>query len=368
MLRPADHFHGSDLEKIEALYNVRKEDIVNFSANVNPLGISARLREYLAAHLDVVSSYPDREYTLLRRAIAKYCAASERKILVGNGSTELISMSIRMANPRRALILGPAYSEYEREVRLSGGSCLYFPLKAAEDFVLSEAELTAALKGGIDLLILCNPNNPTSSVIPAGQMRRIMETCSRLGIPVIVDETYIEFTEDPQAVSCIPLTDEYEHLIVLRGVSKFFAAPGLRLGYAVTGDPALISGALSRQDPWTVSSLADIAGQFLFTDTEYIRQTRELIGRERARIWQALSALEGVRPYPPHANFILARLTRGGLSADGLFEYLIRRGLMIRDCSSFPFLDRTWFRFCFMLPNDNDRLLEGIREFLENGD
>jgi len=362
-----NQFHGSDLEAVARAYGLKKEEITSFSANVNPLGLSPVCREGLSRRVDVISSYPDRTYTGLREAIAAYCHTNKESILVGNGSTELISLMIRLRRPRTALLLEPAYSEYEREIRLAGGSCRYLPLREEAGFALQEEELAAALENHIDLLMLCNPNNPTSTIVNAAQMERILSLCKRLGVFVIVDETYIEFAPDWENATSIPLTKAYENLVVLRGVSKFFAAPGLRLGYAVMGDASLLRAALEEQNPWTVSSLADEAGRLLFSDTAYIRQTRALIDCERQKIWQALCHMESIKPYYPHANFILARLLNPSQRAGGLFHMAIRRGMMIRDCSSFPCLDGQYFRFCFMLPDDNDRLLTCIREFLEMG-
>ena len=362
MLKPADHFHGSDLETIEKQYGIRRDDIVSFSANVNPLGLSDHVKETLADRLDVITTYPDREYTSLRRAIGDYCDADYRHIIVGNGSTELISLMIQLRHPKKALVLGPTYSEYEREVILTGGSCTYFPLQEASAFSLDEASLYECLEQGVDMFLLCNPNNPTSSLISRAQMRRILDACKRLDIFVAVDETYIEFTEDIAATSSVALTEYYNNLVVLRGVSKFFASPGLRLGYAVTGNEQIIRTVREKQNPWTVSSVADLAGRLLFSDTEYIRQTKHLIFTERRRICEALSRMKGIRFYPPAANFVLVHILKEGLTADELFDKAIRQGLMIRNCSTFPFLDHTYFRLCFMMPQDNDRLLQCIAE------
>lgn len=364
MLKPADHFHGSDLETIEKQYGIRRDDIVSFSANVNPLGLSDYVKKTLADGLDVITTYPDREYTALRHAIGDYCDADYRHVIVGNGSTELISLMIRLRHPKKALVLGPTYSEYEREVTLAGGSCTYFPLREETDFSLDEDALNDCLRQGVDMFLLCNPNNPTSSLIPRAQMRRILDICKRLDIFVAVDETYIEFTEDVAAASSVPLTEYYNNLVVLRGVSKFFASPGLRLGYAVTGNEQIIRTVCEKQNPWTVSSVADLAGRLLFSDTDYIQRTKELIFSERKRICESLSHMSGIRFYPPAANFVLVHILKEGLTADELFDKAIRQGLMIRNCSTFPFLDHTYFRFCFMNPKDNDRLLQCISEFL----
>lgn len=364
-MKPKEHFHGSDLEKIERTYNIKKEDIIQFSANVNPLGISFALRKTLAEHIDAISTYPDREYTSLRRCIARYANTDPRNIVVGNGSTELISLFIRITHPDKALIVGPTYSEYEREVAMGGGRSHYFSLTEASEFCLDTAALTEELSRDVDLLILCNPNNPTSSVIRHAQMREILDYCKRRSITVLVDETYVEFTEDVEDVTAIPLTEYYNNIVILRGISKFFAAPGLRLGYAVCGSRDLLQKIEQCKNPWTINSLAAIAGEIMFTDDEYIRQTRELISGERRRILAALEASPAFQPYQPHANFVLVKILKENLTSSDVFEAAIRRNLMIRDCSTFPFLNDKYFRFCFMLPEQNDALLRVLGELAD---
>jgi threonine-phosphate decarboxylase len=358
MVEQKEHFHGSDLEKIEAVYGIKKESIISFSANVNPLGISYKLRKGLAEHIDAITTYPDREYTALRKCIAAYAGTDYQNILVGNGSTELISLVIQIQHPRKALIIGPTYSEYEHEVSLGGGRSHYFRLKERDDFALNIEELQEALYQDIDLLVLCNPNNPTSSQIDRRSMRAILDTCKEKGIFVMVDETYVEFSESADEVTSIPLTEYYNNIIILRGISKFFAAPGLRLGYAVCGNRQLLKEIDSKKNPWTINSLAAVAGEIMFRDEEYIRDTKQLISTERERICRILSDCPGVKYYPPHGNFILVRILKDDVTSQDLFEEAIRKGLMIRDCSTFPFLDNKYIRFCFMNPRDNDALLE----------
>lgn len=359
-----EHFHGSDLEKIQALYHIKKEDIISFSANVNPLGISHRIRRELASHLDVISRYPDREYTALRCAMAAYAGTAPENILVGNGATELISLFVQNLKPKKAMILGPTYSEYERAVTLAGGSTVCYPLQEKEDFQLNTDSLCACLSSDLDLLILCNPNNPTGTAVNRTQLRPVLEVCRRLQIFVLIDETYVEFTPQESEISAIPLTDEYKNLVILRGTSKFFAAPGLRLGYAVTGDVSLISKAEGRKDPWGINSIAELAGQLMFSDADYITQTRELIFGERTRLFRELSSWPSIKLYPTMGNYQLVRILKEGVTSGQVFDHCIRQGLMIRDCSSFPTLDNTYFRFCFMMPQDNDLLVQALREIL----
>ena len=187
-MKKKPEFHGSDLEKIADYYHLDREKIVLFGANVNPLGLSAQVKKDLAEHLDIISSYPDRDYTDLKKAIAAYTNTSPEHIVVGNGSTELISLLISQRAPKRALLLGPTYSEYARELNLVGGTLEYYNLKEEQDFRLDISDLTDTLKSDIDLLIICNPNNPTSSAISTADMKKLLTVCRSLGIFVMIDE------------------------------------------------------------------------------------------------------------------------------------------------------------------------------------
>ena len=284
-----DHFHGSDLEKIEEIYGIKKEDITSFSANVNPLGISPKLKEALAEHIDVITSYPDRE---LHLSSQEHCPVyPHRRVPHHRGQRRHgADLSfIQIEHPKKALIIGPSYSEYEREIELGGGTALYYPLKEANDFALDVPHFLGKLNETIDLLVICNPNNPTSTAINRADMRRILDECKSYGIYVMVDETYVEFAPDTDALTSIPLSHIYSNLIILRGISKFFASPGLRLGYAVTGNQDSDQG-----DQWPEKSVdhqfwPKVAGELMFSDEDYIRETRALIGEERTRIYGILS-------------------------------------------------------------------------------
>ena len=362
MIQHKDHFHGSDLEKIEQYYGIKKEEITSFSANVNPLGISPALRRTLSEKIDVITTYPDRDYVTLRGCIAEYAGTDYENIIVGNGSTELISLFIQIEHPGKAIVIGPTYSEYEREISLGGGTTLYYPLKESDGFLLNTADFISCLKDDIDLLVLCNPNNPTSTCITNKSMRVILDACKQHGIYVMIDETYVEFADQMNQITSVPLTNYYNNLIILRGTSKFFAAPGLRLGYAITGNRDLIKTINTRKNPWTINSLAAIAGEIMFQDEEYIRATKALISSERKRMYELFEKREDLRVYQPTANFMLVKILRNELTSQDLFDRAIRRGMMIRDCSTFPFLDDKYIRFCFMEPEKNDELAACIIE------
>ena len=180
----------------------------------------------------------------------------------------------------------------------------------------------------------------------------------------MIDETYVEFAPDVNAVTAVPLTKDFSNLMVLRGVSKFFAAPGLRLGYAVSGNLDFLKKMREKQIPWSLNSIGAFAGELMFKDTKYIEETRSLILSERDRMYRLLSKMPGCTAYTPYANFILVRIRKDGLTSFDVFEKCIKRGLMIRDCSSFQCLDGEFIRFCIMMPEDNTKLLDVLRTVL----
>ena len=261
-------FHGSDIEKICEYYHLNKEDIVKFGANVNPLGLSSKVRDALASNIDLFSSYPDRNYTSLRNTISEYCNIPADFILPGNGSSELISLLIQERAPKHTLILGPTYSEYSRELSFSGSTQEYYHLQEERDFFLDIDDLCKTLENGYDFLILCNPNNPTSSAITQNELRKLIAFCAKHNIFVMIDETYVEFAPDINEITAVPLTQEFTNLMVLRGVSKFYAAPGMRLGYGVTGNMDFLAKMREKQTPWSLNSLGAYAGELMFKDQE----------------------------------------------------------------------------------------------------
>ena len=342
-------FHGSDIEKICEYYHLNKEDIIKFGANVNPLGLSSKVRDSLASNIDLFSSYPDRNYTSLRNTISEYCNIPADFILPGNGSSELIALVIQEKAPKHTLILGPTYSEYSRELSFSGSTQEYYHLQEKRNFCL-------------DVDDLCKTNNPTSSAIPQDDLRKLASFCDKHDIFVMIDETYVEFAPDINEITAVPLTQEFTNLMVLRGISKFYAAPGMRLGYGITGNMDFLAKMREKQTPWSLNSLGAYAGELMFKDQEYIQKTRNLILSERDKLYKELKEIPTYKVYPAYANFILLKIQKPGLTSSDAFEACIKEGLMIRDCASFQCLDGEFIRFCIMMPEDNTRLLNVLKQ------
>jgi len=357
-------FHGSDLEQIEAYYGIPADQIISFSANVNPLGLSPKFRQSMLDHVDAVISYPDREYKDLRAAISAYCGAPFDDILAGCGATDLISRFIRTGMPRKVMLIDPTYSEYAREISLEGGELISYPLDEKKEFRLDVPELCSSLDDSYDLLIMCNPNNPTGFALRHEGLRELFRCCDKHNINVLVDETYVEFADDMDEITSVPLTREFQNVIVLRGVSKFFAAPGLRLGYAVTSNKKIRDRMNSTKNPWAINSIAALSGAEMFRDTGYIEKTKTFISKERARLVEILRGEANLHVYDPSANFILMRILKENVTSEEVFEHAVKDGLVLRDCSSFPGLGSSHIRFCFCLPQQNDLLIRKIFEMV----
>ena len=178
----------------------------------------------------------------------------------------------------------------------------------------------------------------------------------------MIDETYVEFAPDIEAVSAVSLIPKYDNFMIIRGVSKFYAAPGLRFGYGMTSNEAFLKDLLLYQNPWSLNSIAAYAGERMFSDTDYYAKTRELICSERTYMFDELEKNPNFKPYKAYANFILVEILKEGITSFDVFEKAIKNRLMIRDCSSFESLAGEFFRFCIMNPADNRRLLDVLNQ------
>lgn len=359
------HFlHGGDLDAISNAYGIRRSEIIDFSGNINPLGISPLAKEEIANNLDLISTYPDRNYNSLRQSISNYVSVAPEHIIVGNGSTELISLMIQMKKPKELLILGPTYSEYEREASLAGSNIRYFRLEEEEDFKVDVSRLTDQLTSKIDMLVICNPNNPTSTCIHTPELKIILDKCKENDIFVMIDETYVEFASDVASVSATSLIPDYDNFLILRGISKFFSAPGLRLGYGMSSNQALIDHMNNFKNPWTTNILASLGTEAMLRDHAYITKTKTMFDEQRALIYQELLTWDQIKVYKPEANFVLFKLLDPAIKGEEIFEKMLMQKMLIRDASSFPFLNHRFLRFCFLLPEQNKALLLALKKEL----
>jgi len=351
-------FHGGNIYRYPY-------PVIDFSANINPLGVPPRVRKAVVEKLDLLVHYPDPEYIAPREAAARYCRVSKENVILGNGATEIIFQLFRALKPDRVLAPVPLFSEYERAARLGGAEFVPIVLDWENGFALSPQLLFENLKQvGAQMLMLCNPNNPTGKLLDRDTMKAVIETAKSLSVTVVVDETFIEFTEDYPDSSVLSFASEFDNVVVLRALTKFFALPGLRAGYAWVGSEEALSRLLLTKEPWSVNLLAACAMEVVFDDADYITASRAWIAEERAYFCDRLAEFRDLVVFPPAANFVLCRINRPDLDAARLKALLLNDGFLIRDASNFRGLDSRFIRIAIKSRQDNQSLITCLKRYL----
>ena len=351
--------HGGTVFAVARHLGVQPEELLDFSASINPLGPAPGVREAVGAAFDRLVHYPDSEAAELREALARHHGLVPEHICVANGSTELIYLMPRLVSGRRGLVIAPPFSEYARSLLREGWTVDYLDLSPDGGFSLSPEALERRLADGYDLLFLGNPGNPTGKLITRGEIAALFQLCRRHGAFLVIDEAFIDFSEEESAKSLVAGTGGG---VVLRSLTKFYAIPGLRLGYAV-GCREVIARLAALRAPWSVNTLAQAAGLASLADPAYAARTRGFIAAERERLAAGLTALPGLSVYPSAANYLLVRLG-GGLTAGELAAGLLAARILIRDCASFRGLDERFFRVAVRSREENDRLVDAVAELL----
>jgi threonine-phosphate decarboxylase len=353
------HDHGGNLRALSESTGTPAGQILDFSANINPLGLSPRVEAAIREAIPMAVHYPDPEATALRFALAVYHGFSPDCVLPGHGSTELIYLLARALRPRSAVVLHPAFSEYEAALELAGCH-VERALAREEDGFLPRASSFVSWVAGHDCIILANPNNPSGSLIPRDALLALVEVCEARGVTVVVDEAFIDFVEGGSLKEWL---DRFSRLVLLRSMTKFFALPGLRLGYVLA--PHHLMGRLSPwREPWSVSRLAEAAGVAALEDREYQESSRLLIPGWREALATGLQKFGSFRVFPGVANYLLVKLLDPRWNAPTLRAALLKQGIAIRDCSSFPGLDSRFVRLAVRRPEENQTLLGALETLL----
>ena len=314
------------------------------------------LRAYHQAAADL-SHYPEIEGHSLRQALAAQLGMNPENVLAGGGSTEFIYLIPRALKPGRVLGFVPAYRDYADAARLAG--CPFVSLLTAWEraFVRDLSALDAVVKPG-DLVILCNPNNPTGHFLPPGDIRAF--SARHPEIKVVVDEAYVEFIV--AGASCVD-AQMPPNMLALRSPTKFYSVPGIRLGYCV-GHRDLILALLDAKEPWTISAPALAVGLALLNCAADDRRIRDTLVREKKSLETQLGAIAGLAVCPGAANFLLCRIQADTPTSADLRAACLKQSLLIRDASNFEGLDSHYFRVAVRTGEENVRMARIIREGL----
>lgn len=345
--------HGGDWAGYRAEFGC---DALDFSANVSPLGLPAGVAAAITNALPTADRYPDPLCRELRAALAGAEGVPADWILCGNGAADLIFRLALAVRPRRALLPAPTFAEYEAALQTVGCAVQRVFLREENEFAVTE-EFIDAVTTETDIVFLCQPNNPTGQVTPPALVERLVRRCAACGAVLVVDECFLDFLPDRDAWTAKQLLRDAPQLIILKAFTKLYAMAGVRLGYALCGDAALLKKMRGAGQPWAVSSLAQAAGLAALQETAYTDAVRALIAEQRPRMAAGLRAL-GLRVMDGQANYLLFRAT------PDFGEKLRRRGAVVRSCANYPGLDAAWYRTAVRTAEENTRLLQIMGEIL----
>lgn len=325
---------------------------LDFSINVNPLGMPNAAKRAIVSSVDHLSTYPDCDCMALRAALSQKIGVETDQILCGNGASDLIFRICAAFPKQKALILAPTFSEYERSLQLFGATVCAYALRKENEFTLT-LDVLEALDDSIDLFFLCNPNNPTGQLVDEALIIAILDRCKEKKILLIVDECFLEFATAKSLVSELPHS---QNLLILRAFTKFYGMAGLRLGYLL-GDPPLLQQIQQFGSEWSVSSAAQVAGIAALTEPNWETQTKTLVEEERRYLENALAAL-GLKTFNSQSNFLLIE------SEEPLYRALRQKQILVRACDNFSGLDTRFIRIGLKTHEDNQALVCAIREVL----
>lgn len=353
--------HGGDWTGQEEIFGGQ---VLDFSANVSPLGLPASAREAVSASLENAHRYPDPECRKLRKAIAEKYGLKSGFILCGNGAADLIYRLVYAVKPKKALLLAPDFCEYERALLEVDCEITYREWMPGADGMNDDApvrlRLPEELPEDLDILIFSNPNNPSGCLFEKDDLAALAGICKKNNTLLVIDECFMDFTENGNEHSLLKASQNNPHICILRAFTKFYGMAGLRLGWLALSDPELIDAMKRSGPPWSVSTPAQAAGIAVLSEEEYAVKLRRLISGERMKLLAQLRNM-GLTVIFGKANYLLFYTEEKNLQ-----RCLLGRGIAIRDCSNYRGLTAGWFRVAVRLAEENELLVGALREIYNN--
>lgn len=341
--------HGGDIYSYE-------KNIADFSANINPLGIEDEVAKAISNSVFSALVYPDTEYKKLREAISEIENVPPEYIVCGNGAAELIFNLVMAIRPKRVLLTAPTFAEYEKAVDVLESEKIFFTLTEEQDFKVDESILNAI--DSVDMMFLCQPNNPTGKLIEPELMERIIEKCSEKNVFLVIDECFLDFTGKKEDFSSVRFIENCKRLFILKAFTKMFAIPGIRMGYGICSDLNIIDKIYSIRQPWNVSCTAEAAGIACckIYDTT-VTKTTKYITKEKDFLYSNFERMN-IKYFRSAANYILFK------AEEGLKEKMAEKGFLIRSCSNYRGLDGSFYRIAVKKHEDNRGFIKALEECL----
>ena len=351
--------HGGDIYSKESPLG----HWLDYSANINPLGMADSVKKSIMASIDGLVHYPDPQGRELKQAISARYDIPVENIILGNGAAELFYVYFHAMRPGRVLLPVPSFSEYEKSARCCGAQVDYFFLKEEEDFQVSLPHLIEVIEG-YDAVILGNPNNPTGRLLEAGALEKFISRAGELKVQVIVDESFLDFLADRARYAVDSLVANHANLLVIASMTKFFAIPGLRLGFGLAAAD-MVERLELHKDVWNVNSLAQAAGTAALADREFTARTIRHTAETVLDMTEKLGRIKGIRIFSPSVNFVLLDIADSGMQSRELAAAMEKKGILIRDCRSYPGLGDTFVRLAIRKSAENRQVLRALAECLQ---
>lgn len=355
--------HGGNIYKLK---REGKEDILDYSSNINPLGVPKSFYEAVIKNFSILERYPDINYTELREKIGQYNNVESKNIIVGNGATEVLFLFVKAEKPKKVLVIAPTFAEYERALKNIDCNIDFFELKEEDNFILDKENFINYIKNNknYDLVVMCNPNNPTGKFISKENIFEINKELEKRNTKLFIDESFIEFIKDWEEKTAKNF--KAKNIFILRALTKFFALPGLRLGYGICFDEKIIDEINKIREPWSVNAFADLGGKIILDDKEYIKNTENWIAEERNFFTSELQKFENenkLKVYETETNFILIKLKE--ITAEKFRNLMIEKNILVRDASNFKFLNKNFVRLAIKDREKNEKVIKAVKEVLK---
>lgn len=346
--------HGGNIYKFQREGN---SSILDFSSNINPLGVPQKFIDVAKENFDKLTNYPDPYYIELREKIGEHNSVTKENIIVGNGATEILFLYMRAVKPKKVLVLAPCFAEYERALKSVGAQIEYFELKEKNNFYPDIQTLKKKLEGQhYDLFFFCNPNNPTGQLIKFDDVKDLAAICKKQDMKIFIDEAFIEFVENWKEKTAALLKNK--DVFIMRAFTKFFAIPGLRLGYGISFDEELMNKLQAEKEPWSVNTFANLAGLVMLDDKDYIKKSEKWVAEEKNFLYKELSKNKNLKVYKSECNFLLIKLLT--TTSQEIQTKLLEKNILVRDASNFQFLDESYIRVAVKDREKNLKLIESL--------
>lgn len=348
--------HGADIYSAAEKSGINKDEIIDFSSNINPLGIPERVKKSAIDSIENAIKYPDIYSRELIKSISVAENVPEGWIFAGNGAADAIYRITFYIKPKRGIVTSPAFSEYENSLTAVGSIIEYYNLIEENDYKIQD-DFIDYINSETELVFLCNPNNPTGQITNKGLIEKIIVRCKKFGTFVVIDECFLDFVENKEEYSAVNLLEKYNNLIILKAFTKIYAIPGIRLGYCMSSNKNVIEGLKVIGPPWNVSNIAQAAGIAALKEKAYVNETVGYIKLQREYLIHELNKLD-IKIYESYANYMLFKIH----DEINLKEELVKKGILIRSCSNYRGLGKSFYRIAVKSAEENKLLINAIKE------